>query len=1385
MKHTATGFRERQWIRSAVLAGLWLVVFLPRECVFALDPAEKPADYIAAHWDTEDGLPHNLVRCIFQTQDGYLWVGTQQGLARFDGLTFTIFSQHNTPEFPNNIITSFAETRDGSLWIGTSSGLLRYQDGRFKAYGRADGLKADTVNSVCVAPDGSLWIGGREGITRWVDGKFVNDVDTSAYDMLGMRFVGVDRHNAIWIVSGFDALRYQDGKFTRFSRAEGLPAQQVRMIQEDGEGNIMAVTYDGLLRLRDGHFVPFEQNSALSSQRVDTALADQAGNLWIGSPGGLDRYLGGKVVPYTGRNGDKLAGVTALFEDREHCLWAGTSAGLYRFIDRRASLLPLENSDAQTLISAVMQSRDGALWIGKWMKGVDRIQNGVVTHYSAGTPLSPDTVTALYESPDGTMWFGNRGSSLDRLDGNKVTSFVYQSGVVSSRAVTAIFQDADGEFLVGISRRGLLQLVDGKLSPVPEAKELADDTVWTIKRTRDGRLLMGTDRGLYQRNADRIWKRVALGGRGHPVGARALLEEDDGTIWIATEGNGLVRWVNGREYAYTSHEGMMDNVLFSVLDDSHGSLWVNSARGIGRIRKTEFDEIDRGAAVSLNCLTFGRADGLLNASTSGNGAPSALCLADGSIVAATDEGVVLIDQRRVRINSQPPPVVIESVIVDDQPLAHHQHVLVPAGAYRLEIHYSALSLVAPERLRFRYQLQGSDPGWVEAGHQRQVSYTHLSPGHYTFRVLACNNDGVWNEAGAALDFTVQPFFYQTAWFIGLVVLTTGSAGFGIYRVRVRQARHRTAELERLVKERTGELQLAKEAAEVAVNARNEVIANLKRTEARLAESLSLLHATLDSTTDGILVVSADGKKILQNQRTVDLWKIPPDIAAEDSDDAQVRHVINFTTKPEEFRETVMYFYAHPDESGQDEIELRDGTILERVTAPVLGKEGRNYGRIWTFRDVTERKRADAELAYERELLRTLLENSTDHIYFKDAQSRFIKCSDAQAKQFGVASADQLVSKSDFDFFTEEHARPAFEDEQKIIRTGQPMIGRIERESWKDGRGESWVLTTKMPLRDKAGEIIGTFGISKDITPIKEAEARLEAIHRELVDASRRAGMAEVATSVLHNVGNVLNSVNVSTILILETLRKSKLHNLGRLAAMIREHQGDLAAFFTADPKGKQLPDYFTRLAEHLAGEQAGLLKEVELTRQHVEHIKDIVTMQQSYARVSGVVEKTWAVDLIEDALRLNGGALARHDVHVTRDFPAQAIEINVDRQKVLQVLVNLIRNAKYACDESGRPDKQLTIQVRNGDGRVQIAVIDNGVGIPAENMTRIFNHGFTTREHGHGFGLHSGALAAKELGGSLNAHSDGPGRGATFILELPLQPVSTLNDSVIRFETKP
>lgn len=329
---------------------------------------------------------------------------------------------------------------------------------------------------------------------------------------------------------------------------------------------------------------------------------------------------------------------------------------------------------------------------------------------------------------------------------------------------------------------------------------------------------------------------------------------------------------------------------------------------------------------------------------------------------------------------------------------------------------------------------------------------------------------------------------------------------------------------------------------------------------------------------------------------------------------------------------------------------------------------------------------------------------------------------------------------------------SFSFEHRIVRTdgGMRVIHkRGEVVMSADGRGAAKV-----------------FGTSQDITERKLAEEELKNMHKLLLDTSRQAGMAEVATGVLHNVGNVLNSMNVSSTLTQDILRQSKTSSLVRIAGLLEEHSANLAAFLTSHPQGSLVPPFIIKLAHLLNGENQKLLKESTALAKNVDHVKEIIAMQQTYARVSGLVETVQINDLVEDALRMNTSALDRHGVETIRDY-AQVPPIPVEKHKVLQILVNLIRNAKYACDESGRADKRMIMRSTNGDGRVRISIIDNGVGIPPENLTRIFAHGFTTRKDGHGFGLHCAANAAKEMGGRLSAHSEGPGRGACFTLELP------------------
>ncbi|MFO1498851.1 MAG: ATP-binding protein [Verrucomicrobiota bacterium] len=297
--------------------------------------------------------------------------------------------------------------------------------------------------------------------------------------------------------------------------------------------------------------------------------------------------------------------------------------------------------------------------------------------------------------------------------------------------------------------------------------------------------------------------------------------------------------------------------------------------------------------------------------------------------------------------------------------------------------------------------------------------------------------------------------------------------------------------------------------------------------------------------------------------------------------------------------------------------------------------------------------------------------------------------------------------------------------------------------------------------------------------VAERTAEIEQMHRQLMLASRQAGMAEVATSVLHNVGNVLNSVNVSATLVADRLRGSKTSGLVKIAGLVKDHENDLESFFSRDPKGRQVPSYLLKLSEHLTSERSALVEEAELLRKNVEHIREIVAMQQNYGRLCGVLESVRLADLVEDSLRINATGISRGALQIVRQYE-DVPPLTVDKHQVLQILVNLIRNAQDACQQSGRTDGRLTLSVKLSGDRAQVIVTDNGIGIEGANLTRIFGHGFTTRKNGHGFGLHGGALAAKDLGGALSAYSAGPGQGASFTLELPLAPPKrSVNGSVL------
>ncbi len=401
----------------------------------------------------------------------------------------------------------------------------------------------------------------------------------------------------------------------------------------------------------------------------------------------------------------------------------------------------------------------------------------------------------------------------------------------------------------------------------------------------------------------------------------------------------------------------------------------------------------------------------------------------------------------------------------------------------------------------------------------------------------------------------------------------------------------------------------------------------------------------------------------------------------------------------------------------------------------------------------------------RTLLASFLNGIPDNVYFKDTESRFIAVSAAFAQR-QKHLPEYFIGKRDFDLFGGDHAQQAFEDEKEIMRTGVGIIAKLEKEDWPDG-SITWVISSKVPMYDADGIVIGTCGSSMDVTDSINKEKQLEAANRQLIEATRQAGMAEVATGVLHNVGNVLNTVNVAANILADRFRDSKVTSIYKVCALLRENSADLGGFFTKDPRASKLIPYLESLAETLDKERAETMAELSTLLKSIDHIKDVIWMQQSYASVAGMVEPLNLPETIEDAIKLSTNALQRHSIQVIREF-AQTGPARAERHKVLQILVNLINNAKKAMETKEPSHRHLIIRVSFFDAdHLCVRVIDNGIGIPPENITKIFSHGFTTKKDGHGFGLHSSAHAAKQMQGSLNAESEGIGKGATFTLSLP------------------
>ena len=772
-------------------------------------------------WQTDEGLPHNQVQALAQTPEGFLWVGTRGGLARFDGVTFTTFNSGNTPELRSSSITSLCADHEGTLWVGTDGGgLVRLRDGVFTHFGKEDGLAGDTLRVIYESLDGTLWFGTTNGMSRYRGGKFTTYTRQQGLASDVVLDIHEDRDGFLWIATGEGLNRLKGEKMDTFAMPNGLPNDSVRVIWQDRAARIWIGSNNGMLWYNAfwRSFFAYNTKYGLSDTFVSAICDDREGNLWVGTYSGLNRFRDGRFFNELNNEGVPFDRVNALFEDREGDLWVGSREGLTRLTPERFRAITKRQGLSHNNVTSVLGDNDGTMWLGTWGGGLNRLEGETVRSYESTNELSQALVLGLAEGRDGTLWVGaDFDGGLTRLKDGVFTHFTWKDGLPKA-AVRVVHEDGSGTVWVGTGN-GLCALRNGKFTGFTTREHLAGDSIRDLCEDRAGNLWVGTETGLSRRRNGKFESYDAKDGMTDPM-VLALYADAETNLWIGTHEGGLLRFHDGHFTAYTTRQGLFSDEIFGITEEG-GWLWMTCSKGIFRVRKADLDAVDAHKVESFASVVYGKSDGLESVQCSSMAKPAVWKAADGQLWFPTTKGVVMVDPRTLRTSHQPPPVFIQEVQADRRKLEPKpakgwveraeqtaagltasglsferptEAVRVPPGRGELEFQFTAPSLSSPEETRFRYKLDNADVDWVDAGTRRTAHYNNIYPGNYTFRVLACSRDGIWSTEAASVAVLVKPHVYQTWWWRGALALVVVGGASGLARYVTRRRMQRAMQL---------------------------------------------------------------------------------------------------------------------------------------------------------------------------------------------------------------------------------------------------------------------------------------------------------------------------------------------------------------------------------------------------------------------------------------------------------------------------------------------------------------------------------------------------------------------------------------------------------------
>ncbi|MFP5227191.1 MAG: two-component regulator propeller domain-containing protein [Acidobacteriota bacterium] len=832
----------------------------------ALNSAPAITQYIQTSWTSESGLPQNSVHAIAQTTDGYLWFGTEEGLARFDGIHFTVYSRENVDGLTSDYIQALAADPDGSLWIGTDSGLTHYTpdpgdraDGHFHTLTTADGLAANSITALREDPAGALWVGTARGLDRIVDGRIESLAVGRGLAGSSVTALALDASGSLWVGTDKGLFHLIHHRLLTFTTADGLPGDSITALAPSPDGSLWAGTLShGIAQIRQGHIsIPAQK---LPWDEITALFSDRDGALWIVfDRHGIGRLSRARIELYGAAHGLPSDRCThAVFQDREGDLWIGLlDAGVVEFRKAKFAVFGKPEGLSGSYIGNVLQAQDGTMWIGADSNGLNHLlTDGRVEVWDHRRGLPNQAVYSLVQTRDGSIWVGYRRGALARIHDGRVS--VFHDPQAPDTSINALFGDSQGRLWVGFFGKGLARFDNGVFHHVTLIGRISD-----LAQSSDGAIWIATDGDGLERLAGDSLTRFTI-TEGLPSNhVMCVYADPRGNLWIATASGGLSLLRDHRIVSWKPRQGLPASTIGSILEDRRGNLWMGSDNGIFRVAIKELlDTVGRRGA-RLHPVVYGTADGLRSRETLYGSMPCAWKDRDGRLWFATIRGAAVVDPAHIPTDVVPLPVRIQSLSFDSRPVALRAGVRLGPGSGNLEIAFAAPSFVAPQNVRYRYRLAGFENAWTDAGSRRNAWYTNLPPGLYTFQVQAANSDGLWNRSGASFSFRLAPPLDRTPLAYVVYTLLALLLAWTLIALRTRHLTRHQRELTRIVAERTAQLEAEKAALEetrreLQIQATHDSLTGLYNRAAMLEHlRREIARAARENSTLGVLIADLD------------------------------------------------------------------------------------------------------------------------------------------------------------------------------------------------------------------------------------------------------------------------------------------------------------------------------------------------------------------------------------------------------------------------------------------------------------------------------------------------------------------------------------------------